>query len=120
MVQLRYEGFGEDSSHDFWLNICTPHVHPVGWCASQGKSLIPPRTIEDCQADWKEFLVKRLTGSRTLPDNFSEQIKEAVKSKFKTGVKLEVVDKNRISAVRLATVDEIIGGRIHVTYDGAE
>lgn len=120
MVQLRYEGFGNDCSHDFWLNVCTPHVHPVGWCAQQGKSLIPPKTIEDRHEDWKSFLVKRLTGSRTLPENFAEEIKEANRSKFKTGMKLEVVDKNRISAVRLATVDEIIGGRIHVAYDGAE
>jgi hypothetical protein len=120
MVQLRYEGFGTDSSKDFWINIFTTQVHPVGWCASQGKALIPPKTIEDKCADWKGFLVKRLTGSRTLPENFAEQVKESLKSRFKIGMKLEVVDKNRISAVRVASIDEIVGGRLHVTYEGSD
>lgn len=120
MVQLRYEGFGSDASRDFWLNLATTQVHPVGWCASQGKALIPPRAIEARSPDWKAFLVKRLTGSRTLPDNFAEQIKEALRSRFRLGMRLEVVDKNRISAVRVATVDEVVGGRLHVAYEGAD
>ncbi|XP_054163633.1 MBT domain-containing protein 1-like [Oppia nitens] len=120
MVQLRYEGFGNDSSQDFWINIFTTQVHPVGWCASQGKALIPPKTIEDKNSDWKGFLVKRLTGSRTLPENFGDQVKDSLKTRFRFGMRLEVVDKNRISAVRVALIDEIVGGRLHVTYEGSE
>ena len=75
-------------------------VHPVGWCATKGKPLIPPKSIQVVMAlmpwayeqtwqivalsgkvpkllhyqakyhDWKEFLVKRLTGARTLPTAF--------------------------------------------------
>ena len=41
---LRYEGFGQDSSQDFWMNLCSDKVHPVGWCATKGKSLIPPKS----------------------------------------------------------------------------
>lgn len=40
---LRYEGFDTDSSHDFWCNLCVPEIHPVGWCASNGKPLVPPK-----------------------------------------------------------------------------
>ena len=43
---LRYEGFGSDDSKDFWVNLGGEDVHPVGWCASKGKPLIPPRTIQ--------------------------------------------------------------------------
>ena len=43
---LRYEGFGQDDSKDFWVNLAADDVHPVGWCASKGKPLIPPRTIQ--------------------------------------------------------------------------
>jgi hypothetical protein len=43
---LRYEGFGNDDSKDFWVNLAAEDVHPVGWCASKGKPLIPPRTIQ--------------------------------------------------------------------------
>jgi len=37
---LRFEGASE--GHDFWVNLCSPTVHPVGWCAMRGKPLIPP------------------------------------------------------------------------------
>lgn len=43
---LRYEGFGTDDTKDFWVNLAAEDVHPVGWCASKGKPLIPPRTIQ--------------------------------------------------------------------------
>ncbi|RWS02153.1 Polycomb protein Sfmbt-like protein [Dinothrombium tinctorium] len=119
-VLLRYEGFGNDNSQDFWINIYTTQVHPVGWSASQGKVLTPPKSVEDKYTDWKGFLVKRLTGSRTLPENFYEQMKESLKSRFQVGLKLEVVDKKRISAVRVARISKIVGGRLHITYEGAE
>ena len=119
-VLLRYEGFANDSSKDFWVNIFTNAIHPVGWCASQGKVLIPPKTVESKFADWREFLVKRLTGSRTLPENFNEQLRDSLKSRFSVGMRLEVVDKKRISAVRVAFVDQIIGGRLHIIYEGEE
>ena len=122
---LRYEGFGQDSSKDFWMNLCSDKVHPVGWCATKGKSLIPPKskitslnlmragtfdlTVISCififaaiqtkQNDWKDFLVKRLTGARTLPSNFYLKVWESVDSIFRPGMKLEVVDKMRICQV---------------------
>lgn len=40
---LRYEGFDSDSSRDFWLNLCAPDIHPVGWCAAGGRPLVPPQ-----------------------------------------------------------------------------
>ncbi|XP_064481448.1 polycomb protein Sfmbt-like isoform X2 [Ornithodoros turicata] len=119
-AKLRYEGFGMDDSHDFWVNLCVDAVYPVGWCASQGKPLIPPKTIEHKHGDWKQFLVKRLTGARTLPANFHSKVQESIRGKFPVGLKLEVVDKRRISSVRVARVTESIGGRIHIVYEGIE
>lgn len=43
LVLLRFEGFGTDSSGDFWINLCSHDIHHVGWCANKGKPLIPPR-----------------------------------------------------------------------------
>lgn len=116
-VLLRYEGFGQDGTKDFWLNLCSDKVHPVGWCATKGKPLIPPKTIQAKYSDWKEFLVKRLTGARTLPTNFYKVVWESVSSVFKPGMKLEVVDKMRISQVRVATVVDITGRRLQLAYD---
>lgn len=117
---LRYEGFGQNESKDFWVNLCSSVVHPVGWCANRGKPLIPPKTIEDKYKDWKHFLVKRLTGARTLPSNFYSKVHENLKSRFRCDLNLEVVDKNRISQVKVATIKNIVGKRLHVKYYDAE
>jgi hypothetical protein len=45
-VLLRYEGFGNDKSGDFWTHLCSSSVHHVGWCANKGKPLIPPKCKE--------------------------------------------------------------------------
>lgn len=39
--------------------------------------------IEDKYKDWKEFLVKRLTGARTLPSNFYSKVHDSLKSRFR-------------------------------------
>lgn len=112
---MRYEGFDEPS-HDFWVNLCSSEVHSVGWCATRGKPLIPPRTIENKYADWKDFLVERLSGARTLPSSFYSKISESMNSRFRIGLNLECVDKDKISQVKLATVNKIVGKRLFVKY----
>ena len=42
---------------------------------------------------------------------------ESVQSVFKVGMKLEVVDKMRISQVRVASVVDITGRRLQLSYD---
>ncbi|TRY73854.1 hypothetical protein TCAL_01907 [Tigriopus californicus] len=117
---LRYEGFGQDGTKDFWLSVCSDKIHPVGWCATKGKPLIPPRAIQTKRSDWKDYLVKRLTGARTLPTNFYSKVWQSVGSIFKPGMKLEVVDKMRICQVRVATIFEIIGRRLYLQYDNVD
>ncbi|XP_042215637.1 MBT domain-containing protein 1-like isoform X2 [Homarus americanus] len=118
-AKLRFEGFVEDSSKDIWVDLCSEEVHPVGWCATQGRPLIPPRTIQHKYRDWKEFLMRRLTGARTLPTNFMSRVVESQKSRFRPGLNVEVVDKNRIAQMRVATVTEVVGKRLHLRYHGA-
>ncbi|KAJ8672737.1 hypothetical protein QAD02_003997 [Eretmocerus hayati] len=113
---LRYEGFGHDVEKDFWVSLCSNDIHPVGWCATIGKPLIPPNTIANKYKDWKDFLMRRLTGARTLPTNFYSKVNDSMKSRFRPGLHLEVVDKNRISQVKVATIQKIIGKRLHVLY----
>lgn len=42
------------------------------------------------------------------------------KHPIKPGMKLEVVDKMCVSAMRVATVDEVIGGRLRLHYDDSK
>lgn len=118
--KIRYEGYEEDGSADFWVYLFSDDIHEVGWCASKGKTLAPPQKIATKIQDWSMYLIKRLTGSRTLPAEFKEVIEDSLRSRFKRGMKLEVVDKNRVSSVRVATVEATVGGRLLVSYDGAE
>ena len=76
--------------------------------------------IQSKYNDWKDFLVKRLTGARTLPSNFYCKVWESVGSIFRPGMKLEVVDKMRICQVRVATILEITGRRLYVQYDDVD
>lgn len=49
------------------------------------------------------FLVKQLTGARTLPANFYSKLNDSLVSRFSIGSVMEVVDKNRISQVKVCT-----------------
>ncbi|XP_015212155.1 MBT domain-containing protein 1 isoform X3 [Lepisosteus oculatus] len=117
---LRYEGFDNDSSRDFWCNLCVPDVHPVGWCATSGKPLVPPKSIQHKCTNWKAFLVKRLTGAKTLPPDFSAKVQESMQYPFKKLMRVEVVDKTHLCRTRVAIVDSVIGGRLRLVYEESE
>ncbi|XP_068120031.1 MBT domain-containing protein 1 isoform X2 [Hyperolius riggenbachi] len=117
---LRYEGFENDSSLDFWCNICSKDVHPVGWCASSGKPLVPPQTIQHRYSNWKAFLVKRLTGAKTLPADFTQKVSDNMQYPFKPLMRVEVVDKTHLCRTRVAVVDSVIGGRLRLVYEESE
>lgn len=42
LLLLRYSGYGEDRKADFWCDVMTAELHPVGWCTRNGKTLMPP------------------------------------------------------------------------------
>lgn len=72
LLLLRFSGYGEDRKADFWCDVMTAELHPVGWCAQNNKTLMPPEAIKEKYSDWTEFLVQDLTGSRTAPANLLE------------------------------------------------
>ncbi|XP_064198689.1 scm-like with four MBT domains protein 2 isoform X2 [Anguilla rostrata] len=72
LLLLRFSGYGEDRKADFWCDIMTADLHPVGWCAQNNKVLMPPEAIKEKYSDWTEFLIQELTGSRTAPTNLLE------------------------------------------------
>ncbi|XP_068605815.1 MBT domain-containing protein 1-like [Brachionichthys hirsutus] len=114
---LRYEGFDGDPARDFWLNLCVPDIHPVGWCAAGGKPLVPPQTILHRFTNWKTFLIKRLTGSKTLPPDFSSKVQDSLQVPFKKQMRVEVVDKTHLCRTRVALVEQVIGGRLRLVYE---
>ncbi|XP_066442896.1 MBT domain-containing protein 1 isoform X2 [Eleutherodactylus coqui] len=117
---LRYEGFENDASLDFWCNVWSSDVHPVGWCASSGKPLVPPQSIQHKYSNWKAFLVKRLTGAKTLPPDFAQKVSDSMQYPFKPLMRVEVVDKTHLCRTRVAIVDTVIGGRLRLVYEESE
>ncbi|KAG8576881.1 hypothetical protein GDO81_010005 [Engystomops pustulosus] len=94
LLLLRYCGYGEDRRADFWCDVMTADLHPVGWCTQNNKVLMPPDAtlgaivfqrhqhfhlsnastsgIKEKCTDWAEFLIHDLTGSRTAPAKLLE------------------------------------------------
>lgn len=56
LLLLRYSGYGEDRKADFWCDVMTAELHPVGWCAQNNKTLMPPEGR------------KKLFGTRIKPE----------------------------------------------------
>uniref|UniRef100_A0A670K2K0 FCS-type domain-containing protein n=1 Tax=Podarcis muralis TaxID=64176 RepID=A0A670K2K0_PODMU len=77
---LRYEGFENDSSSDFWVNLGTVDIHPIGWCAvnKQKSWCLPSVTIHSKHTDWKGYLMKKLVGARTIPVDFHIKVREQI------------------------------------------
>uniref|UniRef100_A0A8C2SWQ8 Scm like with four mbt domains 2 n=1 Tax=Coturnix japonica TaxID=93934 RepID=A0A8C2SWQ8_COTJA len=42
LLLLRYCGYGDDRRADFWCDVMTADLHPVGWCTQNNKVLMPP------------------------------------------------------------------------------
>ncbi|XP_072523059.1 lethal(3)malignant brain tumor-like protein 2 isoform X1 [Salminus brasiliensis] len=116
---LRYEGFEDNTSHDFWCNLGSAEVHPIGWCAVNSKLLVPPQALQNRVTDWKSYLMKRLVGACTLPVDFHAKMSESMKYPFRQGVRVEVVDRSLVSRTRTAVVDTVIGGRLRLIYEDA-
>ncbi|XP_046888764.1 lethal(3)malignant brain tumor-like protein 2 isoform X2 [Hypomesus transpacificus] len=114
---LRYEGFEEDSKHDFWCSLGSGDMHPIGWCAMTGKLLVPPQGLQQNIPDWKEYLMKRLVGANTLPVDFYLKLAESLRYSFRAGMRVEVVDRTMVSRTRLAVIDSVVGGRLRLVYE---
>ncbi len=42
LLRLRYEGYDNNSSADFWCDVNSQTVYPLGWCQRNGQTLSPP------------------------------------------------------------------------------
>ncbi|CDQ86136.1 unnamed protein product [Oncorhynchus mykiss] len=42
LLLLRFSGYGDDRKADFWCDVMTAELHPVGWCTQNNKTLQPP------------------------------------------------------------------------------
>ena len=78
-AKMRYFGYENDSSQDFWIHMCDLNVHEVGWSAETGHKIVPPDQIADQRDNWKNYLLNKIVGGKTLPSNFHKRVKKNFK-----------------------------------------
>ncbi|XP_056434386.1 scm-like with four MBT domains protein 2 [Gadus chalcogrammus] len=127
LLLLRYCGYGADRKADFWCDVMTAELHPVGWCTANGKTLAPPqdnlylrKAIKEKFSDWTDFLVQELTGSRTAPANLLEgpmRGKNTVDLVVEASL-MEVRDPTSPALYWPARVVRNVGGRLRLRYVG--
>ncbi|XP_072922630.1 scm-like with four MBT domains protein 2 isoform X1 [Hemitrygon akajei] len=71
LLLLRYSGYGDDRRADFWCDVMTADLHPVGWCSQNEKELKPPEdftpVMEMCCASLVLFKAADAESFLTLP-----------------------------------------------------
>ncbi|XP_050792781.1 scm-like with four MBT domains protein 2 isoform X1 [Gopherus flavomarginatus] len=122
LLLLRYCGYGDDRRADFWCDVMTADLHPVGWCTQNNKVLMPPDAIKEKYTDWTVFLIHDLTGSRTAPANLLEgplRGKNPV-DLITVDSLIELQDSQNPFQYWIVSVVENVGGRLRLRYVGLE
>lgn len=121
LLRLRYDGYEEDTSADFWCDLSSSEIHSIGWCAQNGQNLQPPEAIKFKFNDWREFLMTVLTGARTAPSYLLDKTTGTTPiDQLKPGMRLELQDYLNPLEVWLVKIIENIGGRLYLRLEGVE
>ncbi|XP_053890833.1 scm-like with four MBT domains protein 1 isoform X2 [Malaclemys terrapin pileata] len=120
LLLLRYDGYGEDRKADFWCDIMTADLHPVGWCEQNKKILKVPEGIKDKISDQEEFLRQTLTGACSAPANLLEGLHRGKNplDLIAPGSRLECQNSQDSLAAWIVKVVENVGGRLKLRYEG--
>ncbi|XP_053577181.1 scm-like with four MBT domains protein 1 [Bombina bombina] len=121
LLLLRYAGCGEDRSADFWCDIVTSDLHPIGWALQNKKTLRPPDGIREKLQNWKEFLDETLTGAYCAPAHLLEGPHRGTDplDLFEAESRMELQDSQDFLGSWPVRVLDNIGGRLQLQYEGA-
>ncbi|XP_063268070.1 scm-like with four MBT domains protein 1 [Prinia subflava] len=122
LLLLRYDGYGEDRKADFWCDILTADLHPIGWCEQNKKVLKVPEGIKNKIPDQEEFLQRVLKGACSAPANLLEGLHRGKNplDLIAPGSRLELQNIRDSLEAWIVTVVENVGGRLKLRYEGLE
>uniref|UniRef100_UPI00398ECFA4 lethal(3)malignant brain tumor-like protein 4 isoform X2 n=1 Tax=Pristiophorus japonicus TaxID=55135 RepID=UPI00398ECFA4 len=113
-LRLHFDGYSE--CFDFWINIYSSDIHPVGWCEKTSHKLHPPKGYKEEEFNWANYL--KICKAQAAPKNlFKIQNTTVTPSGFRVGMKLEAVDRKNPSLICVASVTDIIDNRFLVHFD---
>uniref|UniRef100_A0A8C6VWU0 Scm like with four mbt domains 1 n=1 Tax=Nothobranchius furzeri TaxID=105023 RepID=A0A8C6VWU0_NOTFU len=122
LLLLRYEGYQEDRRADFWCDIMTADLHPLGWSRQHGKTMRPPEGVREKHSDWEAVLEKALAEECSAPANLLEMPQHGRDpvELLSAGCYVELQDGVDPGLAWAAEVEENIGGRLKLRLLGTE
>ncbi|XP_057574299.1 sex comb on midleg-like protein 2 [Hippopotamus amphibius kiboko] len=118
-ARLRLRLDGSDNKNDFWRLVDSPDIQPVGTCEKEGDLLQPPLGYQMNTSSWPMFLLRTLSGSEMAPATFfKEEPAKPPLNNFKVGMKLEAIDKKNPYLICPATIGNVRGDEVYITFDG--
>ncbi|MBN3289608.1 SCML2 protein, partial [Polypterus senegalus] len=147
-ARLRLRLDGSDNKNDFWRLVDSSDIQPIGTCERNGGMLQPPLGFRMNASSWPMFLLRTLSGAEMAPSSafkkvcisftffavhnpefrsvvhnfffnfFSKEPPKPSHNNFKTGMKLEAVDRKNPYLICPATIGEVKGDEIFVMFDG--
>uniref|UniRef100_A0A8C5LU01 Scm polycomb group protein like 2 n=1 Tax=Leptobrachium leishanense TaxID=445787 RepID=A0A8C5LU01_9ANUR len=118
-ARLRLRLDGSDDKNDFWKLVDSSDIQHVGTCEKKGDMLQPPLGFQMNASSWPMFLLKTLNGAEMAPaPYFKKEPQKPSQNFFKAGMKLEAVDKKNPYLICPATIGDMKGDEIFITFDG--
>lgn len=122
LLLLRYEGYQDDRRADFWCDIMTSDLHPLGWSRQHDKTMRAPEGVREKHQDWEALLEKALAEENSAPANLLEvplRGRDPVEL-FSAGCYVELQDSVELGQAWAAEVEENVGGRLKLRLVGTE
>ncbi|KAJ2947974.1 hypothetical protein O0L34_g9766 [Tuta absoluta] len=117
LLRIKFIGAAED----FWCDISSTKVHPLGWCGKYDELIEPPDEINEKYGDKIIDIMKNalLNGQSVSIEALNNKGLSPI-DRIKTGMKVEV--QNTLDPYKYwsATVCENVGGRLQLRYDGSD
>uniref|UniRef100_A0A3P9KP76 Scm like with four mbt domains 1 n=1 Tax=Oryzias latipes TaxID=8090 RepID=A0A3P9KP76_ORYLA len=120
LLLLRYEGCQDDRRSDFWCDIMTADLHPLGWSRHHDKTIRPPEGVREKNEDWEALLEKALAEGCSAPASLLELRGRDPVELLCAGCYVELQDNVDPGLAWAAEVEENVGGRLKLRLVGTE
>ncbi|XP_075709077.1 sex comb on midleg-like protein 2 isoform X4 [Rhinoderma darwinii] len=118
-ARLRLRLDGSDDKNDFWRLVDSSDIQQIGTCEKTEDMLQPPLGFRMNASSWPMFLLRTLNGAEMAPAlYFKKEPQKPTQNLFQIGLKLEAVDKKNPFLICPATVGDVKGDEIFITFDG--
>ncbi|XP_016094204.1 scm-like with four MBT domains protein 2 [Sinocyclocheilus grahami] len=121
LLLLRYCGYGDDRKADFWCDVMTAELHPVGWCAQNNKTLQPPKDNVYLRAGKPSlllFLSLSLSLSLSVLFSLRPRAKASQNRGFCKDMWLEAVNPLQPSELCVARITQVKGRLLWLRLEG--